>query len=129
MDSAAKMNRVHTMYRDYEFQADFSTFNTKSSYYDDGDYFFSLSKDRKTFKPIPVSELWICDSSSLKKELYKNQIVLVFRCSWTDSLGEKSCARTSFRRDSNKAIKTQEAKKKRKEKRKQTEQRRTKKEK
>ncbi len=35
-----------------------------------------------------------------------------------DSLREKSCARarTSFRRDSNKAIKTQEAKKKRKEK-------------
>ena len=35
-----------------------------------------------------------------------------------NSLREKSCARarTSFRRDSNKAIKTQEAKKKRKEK-------------
>jgi hypothetical protein len=48
-----------------------------------------------------------------------------------NSLYEKSCARarTSFRRDSNIAIKTQEAKKKRKEKRKQREQRRTKKDK
>ena len=48
-----------------------------------------------------------------------------------NSLREKSCARarTSFRRDSNKAIKTQEAKKKLKEKRTQREQRRTMKEK
>ena len=45
------------MYRDYEFTADFTSFGTKSTYYDDGDYFLSLSKDRKTFKPIPVSEL------------------------------------------------------------------------
>ena len=60
VDSATKMNqhRLHHLYNgDYEFHADFSTFNTKSSYYDDGDYFLSLSKDRKTFKPIPVSEL------------------------------------------------------------------------
>ena len=31
--------------------------NTKSTYYSEDDYFLSLSKDRKTFKPIRVCEL------------------------------------------------------------------------
>jgi hypothetical protein len=57
LDAATKMN-PRLMYHDFDYSTDFSTFNTKSSFYDDGgDYFFSLSKDRRTFKPIPVSEL------------------------------------------------------------------------
>ena len=51
-------HRAQAMYRDFDFSGDFGgAFTSKTSFYDDGDYFLSLSKDRRTFKPIPVSEL------------------------------------------------------------------------
>ena len=64
LDAAAKMaHRGHSMYEDdFTFCNDFNAFNVvtgggKTSFYEDGDYFLSLSKDRRSFKPIPVSEL------------------------------------------------------------------------